>query len=91
MVEIAADLCKAMNKSIEYRVQSMAIFESDFGSIRAEIIEYLSNGFYCRCSPDFYNLTGHKPTSYNDYLTVKGVCGETGLEELWQGTLWKKG
>jgi uncharacterized protein YbjT (DUF2867 family) len=91
MEEIAGNLGKAMNKSIEYRAQSMESFESDFGSTRAEFFEYLSNGFYCRCSPDFYNLTGYKPTSYFDYLTTKGACGETGLEELWQGNLWKKG
>lgn len=91
MEEIAADLGKAMGKDIEYRPQSMVDFENDFGSTRAEFFEYLSNGFYCRCSPDFYNLTGHKPTAYYDYLTTKGVAGETGLEELWQGNLWKKG
>lgn len=91
MEEIATDLSKAMNKSIEYRAQSMEDFENDFGSTRAEFFEYLTNGFYCRCSPDFYNLTGHKPTSYYDYLTTKGKSGETGLEELWQGNLWKKG
>jgi len=75
----------------EYRAQSMADFENDFGNTRAEFFEYLTNGFYCRCSPDFYNITGHKPTSYYDYLTTKGASGETGLEELWQGNLWKKG
>ena len=91
MEEIAADLGKAMNKSLEYRAQSMQSFEADFGSTRAEFFEYLSNGFYCRCSPDFYNITGYKPTSYFDYLTTKGACGESGLEELWQGNLWKKG
>jgi hypothetical protein len=80
-----------MGKDIEYRPQSMVDFEADFGATRAEFFEYLSNGFYTRCSPDFYNLTGHKPTSYYDYLTTKGVSGETGLEELWQGNLWKKG
>jgi len=69
----------------------MVDFENDFGSTRAEFFEYLTNGFYTRCSPDFYNLTGHKPTSYYDYLTTKGASGETGLEELWQGNLWKKG
>ena len=91
MEEIATDLGKAMGKDIEYRAQSMVDFENDFGSTRAEFFEYLSNGFYCRCSPDFYNLTGHKPTSYYDYLTTQGASGETGLEELWQGNLWKKG
>ncbi len=91
MAEIAADLGKAMGKKIEYRPQSMTDFENDFGATRAEFFEYLVNGFYCRCSPDFYNLTGHKPTSYYDYLTTQGASGETGLEELWQGNLWKKG
>ena len=91
MDEIAADLGRAMGKTIEYRAQSMVDFENDFGSTRAEFFEYLTNGFYCRCSPDFYNLTGHKPTSYYDYLTTTGASGETGLEELWQGNLWKKG
>lgn len=91
MGDIAADLSRAMNKSIEYRAQNMIDFEADFGSTRAEFFEYLTNGFYCRCSPDFYNLTGQKPTSYYDYLTTKGASGETGLDELWQGNLWKKG
>ncbi|WP_120501464.1 NAD(P)H-binding protein [Roseovarius sp. EL26] len=91
MAEIAADLGRAMDKEIEYRPQSMVDFENDFGATRAEFFEYLTNGFYTRCSPDFYNLTGHKPTSYYDYLTTKGASGETGLEELWQGNLWKKG
>ncbi len=91
MAEIAEDLGRAMGKSLEYRAQSLQDFERDFGSTRAEFFEYLSNGFYCRCSPDFYNLTGHKPTSYFDYLTTAGMSGETGLDELWQGNLWKKG
>ncbi len=91
MNEIASDLGRAMNKSIEYRAQSMVDFETDFGATRAEFFEYLTNGFYCRCSPDFYNLTGHKPTAYYDYLTTQGACGETGLDELWQGNMWKKG
>jgi len=91
MAEIAADLGRAMGKDIEYRPQSMDDFERDFGATRAEFFEYLSNGFYTRCSPDFYNLTGHKPTAYYDYLTTPGASGETGLEELWQGNLWKKG
>lgn len=91
MAEIASDLGRAMGKQIEYRPQSMVDFENDFGNTRAEFFEYLTNGFYTRCSPDFYNLTGHKPTSYYDYLTTKGASGETGLEELWQGNLWKKG
>jgi len=91
MEEIAVDLGRAMEKNIEYRAQNMSDFEQDFGATRAEFFEYLTNGFYCRCSPDFYNLTGAKPTSYYDYLTTKGASGETGLDELWQGNLWKKG
>ncbi len=91
MDEIAADLGRAMGKKIEYRAQNMVDFENDFGSTRAEFFEYLTNGFYCRCSPDFYNLTGQKPTSYYDYLTTPGASGESGLDELWQGNLWKKG
>ena len=91
MAEIAADLGRAMGRELEYRPQSMVDFEADFGSTRAEFFEYLTNGFYCRCSPDFYNLTGHKPTAYYDYLTTPGASGETGLDELWQGNLWKKG
>ncbi len=91
MDEIAADLGRAMGKKLEYRAQTMEDFEKDFGSTRAEFFEYLSNGFYCRCSPDFYNLTRAKPTSYYDYLTTAGASGETGLDELWQGNLWKKG
>ncbi len=91
MAEIAADLGRAMGKAIEYRPQSFEDFENDFGSTRAEFFEYLTNGFYCRTSPDFYNLCGHKPTAYYDYLTTEGASGETGLDELWQGNLWKKG
>lgn len=91
MEEIASDLGRAMDKTIEYRAQNMQDFEKDFGSTRAEFFEYLTNGFYCRCSPDFYNLTGTRPTSYYDYLTTAGASGETGMDELWQGNLWKKG
>jgi len=91
MDEIAGDLSRAMDTPIEYRAQSMVDFENDFGATRAAFFEYLTNGFYCRCSPDFYNLTGRKPTSYLDYLTTRGACGSTGLDELWQGNLWKKG
>lgn len=91
MSEIAADLSRAMGRTIEYRPQAMDQFERDFGSTRAEFFEYLTNGFYTRCSPDFYNITGRKPTAYYDYLVNKGMCGETGIEELWQGNIWKKG
>ena len=91
MDEIARDLGVAMGKQIEYRPQSMAQLEKDFGPSRAEFFEYLCNGFYTRCSPDFYNICGHKPTSYADYLVTAGAAGETGLEELHQANLWKKG
>jgi uncharacterized protein YbjT (DUF2867 family) len=91
MYEIAADLGKAMGKTVEYRPQDMGQFEKDFGPTRAGFFEYLCNGFYSRCSPDFYNITGRKPTSYAEYLANKGAAGETGLEELYQANLWKKG
>jgi len=91
MDEIAADLSVAMGKKIVYRAQDFEQFEKDFGPTRAAFFEYLCNGFYTRCSPDFYNLTGRKPTSYADYLKNKGAAGETGLEELYQGNMWKKG
>merc|ERR1711904_268776 len=68
MAEIADDLGKVMNKKIEYRPQSFEQFEADFGPTRAAFFEYLCNGFYTRCSPDFYNITGHRPTSYAEYL-----------------------
>lgn len=91
MAEVAADLSAAMGKKVEYRAQGFQDFEKDFGSTRAAFFEYLCNGFYSRVSPDFYNLTGRKPTSYADYLVNKGAAGETGLEELRQANLWKKG
>ena len=75
MAEISSDLGRAMGKDIEYRAQSIVDFETDFGATRAEFFEYLTNGFYTRCSPYFYNLTGHKPTSYYDYLTTQGASG----------------
>merc|ERR1739838_250436 len=91
MDEIAADLSVALGKKIEYRPQNLADFEKDFGPTRAAFFEYLANGFYTRCSPDFYNIIGRKPTSYADYLANKGAAGETGLEELYQSNMWKKG
>lgn len=91
MAEIAADLSEVMGKKVEYRPQSFEQFEKDFGPTRAAFFEYLTNGFYTRCSPDFYNLTGHKPFAYKDYLKATLPTGETGLDELWQGNLWKKG
>ena len=91
MHDVAAVLSDVMGKHVRYEEQDIDTFEKDFGSTRAEFFEYLRNGFYSRCSPDFYNLTGRKPTSYRDYLTVKGAAGETGLEELFQAGMFKKG
>lgn len=91
MYEIAEDLGKALGKKVEYRPQSMEQFEKDFGATRAAFFEYLCNGFYTRCSPDFYNVIGRRPTTYAEYLVTKGAAGETGLEELYQANLWKKG
>merc|ERR1719198_2500142 len=91
MFEIAEDLGKALGKKVEYRPQSMEQFEKDFGPTRAAFFEYLCNGFYTRCSPDFYNIMGRRPTTYHEYLTTKGAAGETGIEELYQANLWKKG
>jgi len=91
MDEIAADLSAALGRKVVYREQTLADFEKDFGPTRAAFFEYLTNGFYTRCSPDFYNLTGRKPTSYADYLRTKGAAGETGLQELYQANMWKKG
>lgn len=91
MYEIAEDLGKVMGKKVEYRPQSMEQFEKDFGATRAEFFEYLCNGFYTRCSPDFYNITGRRPTTYAKYLVNKGAAGETGLQELHQTNIWKKG
>jgi len=91
MYEIADDLGSALGKKVEYRPQDMAQFEKDFGPTRAAFFEYLCNGFYTRCSPDFYNIVGRRPTTYAEYLRQKGAAGETGLEELYQGNMWKKG
>jgi len=91
MFDIADDLGNALGKKVEYRPQSMEQFEKDFGPTRAAFFEYLCNGFYTRCSPDFYNIMGRRPTTYAEYLSTKGASGETGLEELYQGNLWKKG
>merc|ERR1711943_127962 len=93
MHEVAADLSTAMGKKVEYRALDPVQWEKDFGAVRALFRAYLRNGFYTRCSPDFYNLTGRKPTSYLEYLTTKGPHGETGLEELFSaaGKLYTKG
>jgi len=93
MHEIAADLSEQLGTKVEYRPQDIEQFEKDFGPARAEFFEYLRNGFYTRCSPDFYNLTGHRPLSYKQYLTQKGAAGDTGFEELFssQGSIFSKG
>ena len=93
MHEIAADLSQALGKTIEHRPQDFVQFEKDFGPNRAAFFEYLRNGFYTRCSTDFYNLTGKKATSYRDYLANPGPYGETGIEELFSsaGAIFKKG
>lgn len=92
MYEVARDLSDALGKNIEYRPQDFVQFEKDFGPTRAAFFEYLRNGFYTRCSPDFYNLMGKRPTFYKDYLTTKGPFGETGVEELFSsaGSIYKK-
>jgi len=93
MHEVAADLSKAMKKKVIYKPQDMKQFEADFGATRAAFFEYLNNGFYTRCSPDFYNVVGRRPTPYYDYLTETGPFGETGLDELFSkaGSIYTKG
>jgi len=93
MYEVAADLSEVMGKAVEYRPQDIDQFEKDFGPTRRAFFEYLRNGFYTRCSPDFYNLTGRRPTTYKEYLTQPGPHGGTGLEELFSasGSIFKKG
>jgi len=61
MDEIAAVLGEALGKEVNFRPQDFQQFEADFGPTRAAFFEYLTNGFYTRCSPDFYNLTGRRP------------------------------
>jgi len=91
MHEIAEDLGKVLGKPVEFRPQSMEQCEKDFGPSRAEFFEYLCNGFYTRCSPDFYNIVGRRPTTYAEYLVQKTPSGTTGLAELYEGNIWKKG
>merc|ERR1712137_561358 len=93
MYEVAADLSEVMGQKVEYRVQDIEQFEKDFGPTRRAFFEYLRNGFYTRCSPDFYNLTGRRPVTYKEYLTQKGPRGGTGLEELFSstGSIYTKG
>jgi len=93
MYEIADDLSAALGKKVVYKAQDFAQFEKDFGATRAAFFEYLRNGFYTRCSSDFYNITGKKATSYKEYLSNTGPYGETGVEELFSsaGAIFKKG
>jgi len=93
MHEIAADLSGALGKKVEYRPQDFVQFKKDFGPTRAAFFEYLRNGFYTRCSPDFYNIVGRKGTTYKEYLANKGPFGDTGVEELFSsaGSIFKKG
>jgi len=91
MGDVADVVGKVIGKKIEYRECSPEQFIADYGQTRWEFIEYLRMGFYLRVSPDFYNLTGRKPTNYYDHMVKKGAAGETGLEELTQAGLWTKG
>ena len=106
MAEVAEILTKALatdeaknvcpdahGKRITYEPQDIEQFEQDFGPTRAEFFEYLRNGFYSRCSPDFYNITGKRPMTYFEYLTTEGAAGDTGLAELFssQGAIFTKG
>jgi uncharacterized protein YbjT (DUF2867 family) len=106
MADVAAILTKALStdlarevvsdvagKTVSYLPQDLKKFEDDFGPTRAAFFEYLRNGFYSRCSPDFYNITGHRPLTYYEYLTTRGAAGDTGLAELFsaQGALFTKG
>jgi len=93
MHEVARDLSEAMGQKVEYREQDIDQFAKDFGPTRAQFFEYLRNGFYTRCSPDFYNITGRKAASYKEYLTQPGPHGGTGLDELFSatGSMYTKG
>ena len=89
----AKNVCpEAHGKRITYEPQDIEQFEQDFGPTRAEFFEYLRNGFYSRCSPDFYNITGKRPMTYFEYLTTEGAAGDTGLAELFssQGAIFTK-
>ena len=59
-----------MGQKVEYQEQCIEQFEKVYGTTRRGSFKYLRNGLYTRCSPDFYNLTGRKPTSYKEYLTL---------------------
>merc|ERR1711998_631073 len=67
-------------QKVEYRPQDLAQWEKDFGATRAAFRAYLRNGFYTRCSPDFYNLTGKKPTSYLDTSPRRGHMARQALK-----------
>jgi len=91
MYDVATVLGEVMGREVVYTPQDLEQFVKDFGPTRAEFFEYLRNGFYTRCSPDFYNITGRRPTTYKEYLMNKGAAGDTGLEELFQAGMFKKG
>lgn len=91
MHDVAKDLSEALGKPVRYEAQDIDQFEKDFGPQRRAFFEYLRNGFYTRCSPDFYNLTGKKPQAFIEYLKSPGAAGETGLEEMWKAGMWAKG
>jgi len=93
MHQVAATLSKVTGKTIEYRPQDLEQFQKDFGKVRHEFFEYLRNGFYTRCSPDFYNVMRKRPTSYEEYLRNTGPFGETGVQELFSsaGAIFTKG
>jgi len=93
MHEVASTLSEVWGQKVEYRPQDIVQFEKDFGPTRRAFFEYLRNGFYTRCAPDFFNLTGRKPVTYKEYLTQKGPHGGTGLEELFSatGSIYTKG
>jgi len=91
MHDVAKDLSEALGKPVKYEAQDIDQFEKDFGPQRRAFFEYLRNGFYTRCSPDFYNLTGKKPQAFIEYLKSPGAAGETGLEEMWKAGMWSKG
>jgi len=93
MHEVAETLSDVLGRRVEYREQDIVQFEKDFGPTRRAFFEYLRNGFYTRCSPDFYNLTGRRPATYREYLTQEGPHGSTGLEELFSaaGAIFTRG
>lgn len=93
MYDVAETLGEVLGQKIEYMPQDIDQFEKDFGPTRRAFFEYLRNGFYTRCSPDFYNLIGRRPTTYKEYLTQPGPHGGTGVEELFSvaGAIFTKG